>query len=696
MADPHARKRLLISAAAILLLCLLLEGVIFQADALRTRELIPLPLDVTSARITLEEIAPEDNDVTAVMPSSQTRDPVFRTTLAFENLELENIRTLSFVLAGRTGLIRVEVSLADDAHRMWRTGADSVLALTDTPAYARIKSNGVLHELALSFETDDETAAVTTLTLNTPLPYHFSLLRLLTLLLPLWLIAAVISLRWWKIPLDRRNPRHTLAYCLTGLVCVLLVLCISALCIPQEKDMYQYTWDLKYPFEDELYEYRAQAHAVLYDMLANGRISVDVSPDENLLALENPYDPTQRLSSGAQTMFDYALYNGQYYVYFGLTPVLVFYAPFRLLTGAIPSYNTAGAFFALLTVLAAFLCFWEAVRRFIRRPSLLLTCICAAAVALGSHLLMLEASADRYHTSIACGQAFFFLTLWAAMTACRQKTRIRRTCLFILTALFSILLVGARATVALTAAGWLLPLFIWVLLNKKAPVRRRAMDALSFLIPLALGAAAIMLYNSARFGSVFEFGQTWQLTLEDIRYNRISFGDLGAALWAYFFDGVHLTSTFPYINPGSGFINRSGNWLYTVVNAGALTVPVTWGLFLIFALPEKARHGKLSVYLCTTVMTVFVALSGYCIAGVALRYVCDILPALCLVGAMVLTEAVSPDAIEGRGHTSGIAALLVCLTVIVALAFAFSNYRNYISLYAPAKYLQLFNLFTMT
>ena len=91
MADPHARKRLLISAAAILLLCLLLEGVIFQADALRTRGLIPLPLDVSSARITLEEIAPEDNDVTAVMPSSQTRDPVFRTTLAFENLELENI-----------------------------------------------------------------------------------------------------------------------------------------------------------------------------------------------------------------------------------------------------------------------------------------------------------------------------------------------------------------------------------------------------------------------------------------------------------------------------------------------------------------------------------------------------------------------------------------------------------------------------
>ena len=696
MADPQARKRLLISAAAILLLCLLLECVVFQTDALCTRGLTPLPFDISSAQITLEEIPQEDSDVTAVMPSSQTRDPVFRTTLVFEDLALENIRTLSFLLEGQTGLIQVEVSLADDAHRMWRTGADTVLALTGSPAYARVKSNGMLHELALSFETDDETAAVTALTLNAAIPYHFSLLRLLTLLLPLWLIAAVISLRWWKIPLDRRNPRHTLAYCLTGLVCVLLVLGISVLCIPQEKDLYQYTWDLKYPFEDELYEYRAQAHAVLYDMLANGRISVDVIPDEELLALENPYDPTQRLSSGAQTMFDYALYEGRYYVYFGLTPVLVFYAPFRLLTGAIPSYNTAGAFFALLTVLAAFLCFWEAVRRFIRRPSLLLTCICAAAVSLGSHLLMLEASADRYHMSVACGQAFFFLTLWAAMTACRQKPRVRRTCMFVLAALFSVLLVGARATAALTAAGWLLPLFIWVLLNKKSPVRRRAIDALSFLIPLILGAAAVMIYNSARFGSVFEFGQTWQLTLEDIHYNHISLSDLGAAVWAYFFDGLHLTSTFPYINPGSGFINRSGNWLYAVANAGALTVPVTWGLLFVFALPEKARHGKLAVYLCTAVMTVFVALSSYCVAGVALRYVCDILPALCLIGALVLTEIASPDAIEERGHTTGITAFLVCLTVAVALAFAFSNYRNYIGMYAPAKYLQLFSLFTMT
>ena len=88
----------------ILLLCLLLEGVVFQTDALRTRGLVPLPLDASSARISLEELPQEDSDVTAVMPSSQTRDPVFRTTMVFENLELENIHTLLFLL----------VSLKDD------------------------------------------------------------------------------------------------------------------------------------------------------------------------------------------------------------------------------------------------------------------------------------------------------------------------------------------------------------------------------------------------------------------------------------------------------------------------------------------------------------------------------------------------------------------------------------------------------
>lgn len=695
MTDPLCRRRFGLWAAAILLVCLLLEGVVFQYDALATRALTPRALDLAAAAVVREEVAQPLSDVEAVMPSAAERAPTLRTTVTFTALDLRDIRTAAAELTGEKRLLRVVFSLSDDSHALGLTTADSVLTVPGQSARARLDVHGALRALQISFETSDETAALTALVLNAPVPYRFSPLRLAAFALPLLLLAAILCFGLWRVLLDRRNPRHHLAYALTALFCVLLIVGVQYLCMPEDRAQFQYTWDLRYPFEDEIYEYRAQAHAVLYDMLMHGRLAVDVTPDERLLALQNPYDPTQRLASGAEVMFDYALHDGQYYVYFGLTPVLVFYAPFCLLTGALPAYTTAACFFALLTVAGAFLCVWEAVRRFARRPALLSVCFGALAVALGGNLLMLQASADRYHLSIACMQAFFYLALWAGFVACRQKTRLRRTGMFMLCALFCVLLTGARATGALAAAGWLLPLFLCVLLSKKHGARRKLADALSFLIPLSVGAAALMCYNAARFGFALEFGQTWQLTLEDIRQNRLALRALPQAIYYYYLDALRLTPEFPFIAAGESFINHTGNWFYGVVNAGALSMPVTWGALLLFALPEKRRRGMLGILLTAVLFTLPVALAGYCLAGAALRYVCDILPTLCLAGALALILISGRDAQEGRGHTVAIACLLCAGTAIVACCLAFGNYRNFISLYSPQKYLYLHTLFSL-
>jgi len=691
-----ARKRFVIWAACILAACLLLEGAAFQYDALRTRGLTPVALSPETAQITREELPAEIDDVQAVMPSTAERGPLVRTTMTWEGLELTGICTAAVELTGESRLLRVRFLLSDDSYRYGFAAADSALALPGETVRARVEAHGALRRLQIIFETEDDTAALASLTLNTPVPYHFSLLRLLALLLPAWGIAAVLCLGLWRIPLDRRRAAHRLAYGLTALFCALLVLATGLLCAPADREEYPYTRALEYPFEnDDVYRYRSLTHAVMYDMLAKGSVAVDVPPDEALLALENPYDPTARLESGAPVMFDYALYEGQYYAYFGLTPVLTFYAPYRLVMGYLPSYTTAAAFFALLTVAAAFLCVWEAVRRFVRTPSLLLTCLAAAAVALGGNALMLQASADRYHLSIACMQAFFYLTLWTALLACRQKKGGRRALLFWLCAICTALLVESRPMGALAAAGWLVPLFIAVLTSKKRTAAQKARDAAAYLVPLAWGAAAVMAYNAVRFGSPFEFGQTWQLTLEDIRQNRFSLRGALQALYYYYFDGLRLSPEFPFFTLGDGFINHTGNWFYGVANAGAFTMPVTWGLLWLAALPEKRRRGKLAAYLCAVLVTVPLSLAGYCVAGVAQRYVCDILPTLCLVGALTLTEIAGRDAAEGRGHTAALAAALMSATALIGCCLAFGNYRNFISQYRPEAYLYLHNLFSL-
>ena len=688
-------KRFCLGAALLCALCLLLEGVLFQGDALGSRGLTPRSLPLADARMETEEIEPEYSDVEAVMPSNADDAPLIRTRVTWDGLELTGIQTAALAFAGDRQLIWAELTLSDDAYRYGAARADRVPALPGETAHARLESHGILHTLTVQFETADASAALVECTLNAPVPYRFSPLRLALMLLPLLGVWAILSFRLWAVVLDRRSTAHRLCYLLTAALCLALVLIIGGLCVPEEVGRFPYARAIEYPFEADAYRYRSLTHAVLYDMLARGRVSVPVEPDERLLSLENPYDPTARMESGAEVLFDYALHDGQYYSYFGLTPVLTFYAPYKLLMGYLPAYTTAACFFALLTVAAAFLCVWEAARRFMEKPTVLGLCLTAAAVALGGHTLMLQACADRYHLSIACMQAFFFLTLWSALAACRQRAPWKRGVAFAACGFFTVLLTGSRATGALAAAGWIIPLFLLVLLGKKRSGPQKALDALCFLAPLLAGAWGLMAYNAARFGSPFEFGQTWQLTLEDIHYNRVRLRDLPPALYYYYLDGLRLTAEFPFVTLHQSFVNHSGNWFYAVANAGAFTVPVTWGLCLLFALPDKHRRGKLAAYLTAVLVTVPLALISYAVAGVAHRYVCDILPTLCLAGGLTGCELSSRDAREGRGAASAVLGLLCGLTVLVALGLAFSNYRDFISQYAPGKYLDLYRLFTL-
>lgn len=662
-----AARRFWRVCAALIALSLLLEGGLFQLDYFSTRNLTPKELPLESAVIS-------ENSAEFTLDEALYR--------------------VDAVFSGPTEVVDVTFHLRDGAHAESYAAADTCKVNpggSKNVARALVQSNGSARALRIDYPAG---CTLVRVTLNAPQPYAFNLLRFFCLLLPLLFLSAVLIFKLHLIVLDRKNPSHALCYLLTCALCLMLCLWVSYLCTPYDTEPFPYTKALEYPFENRVYQYRSLAHAVMYDALAKGQPYIDEPVDERLLDLANPYDPTQREASGAEVMFDYALYEGKYYAYFGLAPVLTFYAPFRLIMGYLPAYTTAAAFFALLSMLACFLCVWELSRRFVKSPSLLLLCLTAAAAALGSNILMIEACADRYYLAIAAMQAYFFLSLWAGLRAVRAKARLRRTLWFALCAVFTFLTVWSRATGALAAAGWLVPLFVMVLLNKKQPARRKLFDALSYLVPLMLGALVIMAWNAARFGSPFEFGQTWQLTLEDIHYNRLSLRDIPKALYYFFFDGLHLSPEFPFLLSGTSFVNHSGNWFYGVANSGALVMPVTWGLLLLFCLPDKKRRGKMFVYLSAMLITLPLAAAGYAVAGAAQRYVCDIQPTLCLVGGMVLLEAASLDLKDKRSSTCVIACALCCATFLVALSLVFSNYRNFVMAYAPDKYLSLFNAFT--
>ena len=60
--------------------------------------------------------------------------------------------------------------------------------------------------------------------------------------------------------------------------------------------------------------------------LAQGHLDIGISPSKELLALANPYDPKGRDPNFY--LLDASLYQGKYFLYFGITPVLTFFYHF--------------------------------------------------------------------------------------------------------------------------------------------------------------------------------------------------------------------------------------------------------------------------------------------------------------------------------------------------------------------------------
>ncbi len=72
--------------------------------------------------------------------------------------------------------------------------------------------------------------------------------------------------------------------------------------------------------------------------MAHGQLYLDEEPPQWLQDMADPYDKGARDEAQKETgepyLFDVAYHDGHYYVYFGVVPVVLFYLPFYLLTGA--------------------------------------------------------------------------------------------------------------------------------------------------------------------------------------------------------------------------------------------------------------------------------------------------------------------------------------------------------------------------
>ncbi len=563
--------------------------------------------------------------------------------------------------------IELKASTMEDAnkkdYRVYSLGR----LYTDEPCYLRLDSSGNVRTLRLQC-TLGEATLLTSVVLNRMPPLSFSLIRALLvygLIVGLW---SIWHFRAWKILYDDQKNSHRYAMILVVTLCMI---CVTLCCSDAALKEFPYT------------ETDISAYEQLFTALHEGRVDIDVGFDPaKLETLESPYDVTERNSSPTAysgAYWDRAYYKGHFYCYFGIAPVLLVMYPVYILTGSVPNEFFMSMILLLVGTGALFAAVLQIVKYFRLKMPLLLFCLGFPALLFGALFPMNAVSSNMYYVPVSSGLAMLALTFCFAFTALNCNRRIRRRVWFALSGLSLVLTLASRPTMVLYAAA-LIPPFIAVLTERGRATSQKLIDACSFLVPLLIGVIPIMYYNYIRFDSPFEFGATYQLTLNDISYNHLTFALFGETIVHYFMQSPRIGGLFPYLNPSHLALDTYGQFFFSAAhNMGALYFPMSWA-GVAQGVVTKKQPVKKAFYLLLLVLVVLVSFADLCLGGVCLRYIGDIMLPLLLLGLLVLLE-ICTRADQKCSDGSSFRFFLVCaalcvMTFLVGLALVFSNETN--------------------
>lgn len=535
-------------------------------------------------------------------------------------------------------------TMNDAAAEQYSLAIRKKLAVTDRMTEHTLFFNtaGNATDIAVDFGDFSGEIEVGSLTVNPDYKMSFNYVRFGLMML----LGALIY--FYKLRGENPNlsyeTRHKRSQTASVLVCAGCVILVTALNLSGEG-----LRAIEYPLLYDIGSY--DPYIQQFDAFMKGQLHLDVVPDERLLALENPYSPAQR--EGIYYLWDRAFFDGKYFSYFGIAPILTVYYPFYLLTGMLPSASFVMTVFGIMTALFFALALEEYARISGKKNFGYFPAFCAVSAFLSSFaLLIFRGQARFYYIASMAGMAFSAAFLFFMLRAVGSKKTANRLLSFALAGvsfgLGFLSRVNSVLPLAVVSAVFVVLWAVKRIREKKFPMLLGEASALG--LPVAAALAASMVYNKLRFGGFFDFGTDYQLTVSDTSLYSVGLFGLVPSFFHYFLQNLGFTAEFPFV--GFDYVAASdyGRYVYVDSGLGIFATPFMLVLLLspvVFKKKSVSRNKKLlfGAALLSLPLTAFL---NFCLGGVIFRYTADLsLLAAFLAGATALEAADS--VLEGFG-----------------------------------------------
>ena len=307
----------------------------------------------------------------------------------------------------------------------------------------------------------------------------------------------------------------------------------------------------------------------------------------------------------------------------------------------------------------------------------------------GSQILILNGRPKFYELAVISG--LFFATAGINFLLMGIKEKDIKYKYIFLSSLFLSLSVACRPTMLFTSLI-ALPVFIKIFVKNLRKKQNIGKSIASICIPYILIGSLLMYYNYIRFNSIFEFGASYQLTVNDMSSLKNRIITIGTGIVCNLFGMPSFTSSFPFIETNKNILTFYGYYYIEDMIGGLfILTPICFAIFSLRKLWKKSENKEVCYAILTfSVIGLILCIVSIMMAGSLQRYLIDYGWMLIIAGIMSFAElrnVYKTD--EGKHLLDKILKVLVIYIVVVNLCTGIRAEKNYFKNFSTEQFYKL-------
>lgn len=410
------------------------------------------------------------------------------------------------------------------------------------------------------------------------------------------------------------------------------------------------------------------------EAFVSGSIPLLEEPSEELKNMENPYDNVERTNKGIYYLYDVAYYNGHYYNYFGVAPILTSILPFRLITGMYTHTYIFNFIYIFGTAIALAFLYKRLVDKYISNISLCEFYLGFYAIFFGANIFTLLRGA-KYDIVVSSGIMFLLISINLAMSIYDNKKY--KYLKLILLGITTALVVLSKPNLIVY---YLIIVFFLLISMKGLNLKEKIKDGIFVLIPLGIFAVFQMILNYLRFDNIFEFGAKYQLTSFNMTScMSFTFGKIFAGFMEYLFRIPNINPLrfpFVFINTDTSLVSIN-EVCYENRLVGLIAIPILWIYLFINNIFKKTENSEIKLFIKLCIVSSFIAIIiNTCLGGICEAYAIDFKLFLCIGAIMLLLKIIEQN--KDKKEIKKLFLIICIVTICLMIPISFTTEQNFL------------------